>query len=385
MPTPNMNLTVPGVGVTAGPDYANDINASLNIIDAHDHSTGSGVPITPGGLNINADLAIGHNNLTQVRSTRYDLQITPLSLPADTACTYVSGVDLYFNDGSGNKIRMTQSGGVAGTPGSISNLVSPASAAYVALSGTFVFQSAANTAASMDVASVTLRDTTVSSLGLTLSPPVLASNYTITLPTLPATPAVVTIDSSGNMAANTSLYGAFNPVGTVIAYAGASVPSGYVLCDGTAVSRSVYANLFAAIGTAWGSGDGSTTFNLPDLRGQFLRGVSGASGNDPDASSRTASNAGGNTGNNVGSKQSSAFASHNHGVNDPGHSHTSTLATQAGSTPSFGPITPTDFVSGSPTTTIPTNTVGTGVSIQNAGGSTETRPTNVYVVYCIKT
>ncbi len=58
------------------------------------------------------------------------------------------------------------------------------------------------------------------------------------------------------------------PAGTIKAFAGPSAPTGYLLCDGSAVSRSTYARLFAAIGTTWGAGDGSTTFNVPDLRGR---------------------------------------------------------------------------------------------------------------------
>ena len=66
-------------------------------------------------------------------------------------------------------------------------------------------------------------------------------------------------------------YAAF-PAGVLTAYGGSSVPSGWLLCDGAAVSRSTYAALFAAIGTTYGGGDGSTTFNLPELRQKFLRG-----------------------------------------------------------------------------------------------------------------
>ena len=62
------------------------------------------------------------------------------------------------------------------------------------------------------------------------------------------------------------------PAGSVQAFAGTTPPTDWLICDGRAVSRTVYADLFAAIGTAHGSGDGSTTFNLPDYRGQFLRG-----------------------------------------------------------------------------------------------------------------
>jgi microcystin-dependent protein len=59
------------------------------------------------------------------------------------------------------------------------------------------------------------------------------------------------------------------PSGTTVPYAGGSAPSGWLLCDGAAVSRTTYAALFATIGTLFGVGNGSTTFNVPDLRGRF--------------------------------------------------------------------------------------------------------------------
>ena len=62
------------------------------------------------------------------------------------------------------------------------------------------------------------------------------------------------------------------PAGSVIWYAANSAPPGYLKANGDAVSRSTYAALFAAIGTTFGVGDGSTTFNLPNLRGEFIRG-----------------------------------------------------------------------------------------------------------------
>ena len=61
--------------------------------------------------------------------------------------------------------------------------------------------------------------------------------------------------------------------GMVISFANTSAPSGFLSCDGSAVSRTTYADLFTSIGTTWGSGDGSSTFNVPDLRGGFLRGA----------------------------------------------------------------------------------------------------------------
>ncbi len=73
------------------------------------------------------------------------------------------------------------------------------------------------------------------------------------------------------------------PVGTIHTFAGtaATVPQGYLLCDGGQVSRTIYSHLFQAIGTTYGAGNGSTTFSIPDLRGEFLRGLDNGRGIDP--------------------------------------------------------------------------------------------------------
>jgi len=108
------------------------------------------------------------------------------------------------------------------------------------------------------------------------------------------------------VAYNATLY----PAGMISPFAGPveNIPYGWMLCDGSEISRSEYANLYNAIGVCWGTGNGSTTFNLPDLRGMFLRGVSGDSGNDEDAEGRIVLNDnGGNTGNQVGSYQGDAI------------------------------------------------------------------------------
>lgn len=65
------------------------------------------------------------------------------------------------------------------------------------------------------------------------------------------------------------------PAGTIIPFAGNVVPEGFLICNGAAVSRITYASLFTAIGTLYGTGDGSTTFNLPDARDRVLQGASG--------------------------------------------------------------------------------------------------------------
>ena len=98
--------------------------------------------------------------------------------------------------------------------------------------------------------------------------------------------------------------------GMVCYFAQSTPPAGYLKRNGAAVSRTTYARLFAKIGTTYGAGDGSTTFNLPDGRGVFDRGLDDGRGLDPD---RT-----------LGSYQESANLAHVHSIIDPGHVHATT-------------------------------------------------------------
>lgn len=85
------------------------------------------------------------------------------------------------------------------------------------------------------------------------------------------TASKATADENGNNIASTYLPAV---VGAVVAFAGSTSPDGWLLCDGSAVSRTDYVALFAVIGTTYGSGDGSTTFNLPNLTDKFIQGNS---------------------------------------------------------------------------------------------------------------
>lgn len=193
--SPNMGLSIPVVGQEPGPQYATDVNNSLTILDSHNHSIGSGVQITPSGLNINSLLLMNGNIL----GTIGNLQFQPQMSSSVTGSLYEIGVDLYYNDGSGNVIRITQSGSVAGASGTITGLPSgTASASYG--SGVFTFEAATNTAANIDAGSYIFRNNTVGSDGITLSPPTgLAANYQLFLPLIPAQTNVMTLDTSGNM------------------------------------------------------------------------------------------------------------------------------------------------------------------------------------------
>lgn len=101
-------------------------------------------------------------------------------------------------------------------------------------------------------------------------------------------------------------------IGMVGAFA-AAPGGGWLVCDGSAVSRTTYAALFGIISDDYGNGDGSTTFNVPDYRGEFLRGVDAGAGNDPDAASRT-DRGDSTTGDNVGTKQDHTLDAHTHTI-----------------------------------------------------------------------
>jgi len=122
------------------------------------------------------------------------------------------------------------------------------------------------------------------------------------------------------------------PSGTVVAYGGpsstnadagsAAIPSGWLLCDGSAVSRTAYASLFAAIGINYGGGDGIATFNLPDLRGRTIIGTGHGTG-------LTARTLGQTLGEETHTLVTGEMPAHAHGVTDPGHAHS--VVAQGGS------------------------------------------------------
>jgi microcystin-dependent protein len=159
-----------------------------------------------------------------------------------------------------------------------------------------------------------------------LSAPAVAGNNTLTLP------------SAGTVIATLI-------PGEVKWFAMTSAPSGFLKANGAAISRTTYANLFAAIGTTFGVGDGSTTFNVPDLRGEFIRGWDDGRGVD---TSRT-----------FGSAQADDLKSHTHTY----------IASYSDNTDKGG---------GGGRANTGTYTGNTG-----ATGGTETRPRNIAILACI--
>lgn len=197
----NMAMPVPVVGTDPGPQYATDLNTCLSIIDAHDHTAGNGVAITPSGLNINADLTFQTtSSITNIKKVGFTSQGSALT--GTSFLSFVGG-NLYVNDSSGNQIPITSAGGVAGSPGSIGSLTSPASATYTAGSKLFTWSADSGKAAAMDNGAVTIRETNIASAkGVTIaSAGSLAADYQLTLPAaLPGSTQYMTSTSAGVLA-----------------------------------------------------------------------------------------------------------------------------------------------------------------------------------------
>jgi microcystin-dependent protein len=161
------------------------------------------------------------------------------------------------------------------------------------------------------------------------------------------------IDISGNAASATTADNGVSP-GAVIAFARNTAPTGFLKANGALVSRTTYAALFSAIGTAFGAGNGSSTFGLPDMRGEFLRGWDDGRGVD--------------SGRAFGSAQADELKSHRHTLRGNTGGEVKVLFLES------------DAISG----------IGSGGSFEdtpNTMGSTggaETRPRNIAMLFCIK-
>jgi microcystin-dependent protein len=198
-----------------------------------------------------------------------------------------------------------------------------------------------------------------------------ATNATSTVPVvLPADP------TTSLQAATKAYVDLGSPAGIIAPFAGTTAPSGWLKCEGQAIDRTTYATLFAAIGTTWGSGNGSTTFNVPDLRGMFVRGT---------GTNATGSSSGA-VGPSVGTYAADTYLNHSHTATDSGHTHTSTGGgsfLQTGFT-AFGAnisggggnyYSSVNSATGNAVITVATSTTG----------GTETKPKNYGVLYIIKT
>jgi hypothetical protein len=208
--TPYMSLTLPDPSSTVGPDWATDLNNAITLVDSHTHSTGSGVPVPTGGLNINADLSLNSFNLKTIRALIMNSQSGVLTLPADIGCLYQAAGDLYYNNGGGTAIQLTSGSGLnAASIGAIGGdySTSTASLFYTSASTLFTFWSNTNVPAKIDVGPIVLRTIATPTNGITLNAPAsLAAGYSLTLPgALPGSTMFVACASDGTISFTNSM------------------------------------------------------------------------------------------------------------------------------------------------------------------------------------
>lgn len=218
--------------------------------------------------------------------------------------------------------------------------------------------------------------------GLTAKSLRLESGVSLPASTLIAdTPYTATYDSGNDEWMLHGYYSAPSalPLGSILPYTGSTAPtSNFVLCYGQAISRTTYASLFTLVSTTYGAGDGSTTFNVPDLRGRVIAGYDSMGGS---SANRLTNQSGGIQGDTIGATGGSEthtlteaqLASHTHtaSVTDPGHTHTYVKPTYA-----LASTNNATTVSES-STTDNTGSATTGITVSNSTTGSDTAHNNV--------
>jgi len=140
MATAGTNITSiakPGIGTTAGPQWATDLNTSLDAVDGHDHSTNKGVRINPAGISINADLEFNANSATELKNLIFDSSVTAATT---SYSLYQASGNLYWRNNSGTAVQVTIGASVNAGSGSISGMTSTdAGVVYANASKSFSF------------------------------------------------------------------------------------------------------------------------------------------------------------------------------------------------------------------------------------------------------
>ncbi len=357
-----------------GSNVRADINSNLSALFSN--NSGASAPATTTAFMWWADT---NNDALKIRNAADDgfvtvgtLSATNLGLATLASPTFTGNVGIPAGSASAPAVRRSDDTNT-GLYFSASDTVN------VSTGGTNRVQIDTNGITVQDRKAIRFRDTSNSNFVAVRAPDNAASDITLTLPSTDGDANdVLQSDGSGNL--SFAALPQAVPTGSVHMMATTTAPSGYLECDGSAISRTTYADLFSVIGTTWGAGNGSSTYNIPDLRGEFVRGWDNSKGTD--------------SGRSFASSQSGQNAQHNHTatatststVNDPGHIH---QVQYSNSDSGDGVIeeSGTGLSGQEPTlsaTTGITVSTSTSVSIANQGGN-EARPRNVAMMYVIKT
>jgi len=201
--TPLMNLVLPTVGPSGqvGPTYATNLNVALERVDAHNHTSGNGQPLTQGAFNITGDLELNGNDLIEVAATLYESKAL---VTAQLSAVYVVGGNLYFNNSAGVAIQITAGSGInltsLGTIGGDYS-TSTASVIYTDATKLFLFKQSPTQTANLACGPIFIYENTVASNYTKIENPVgLAANRTITLPaSFPGSTLPLKLSASGDM------------------------------------------------------------------------------------------------------------------------------------------------------------------------------------------
>jgi len=201
--TPLMNLVLPTVGPSGqvGPTYATNLNVALERVDAHNHTSGNGQPLTQGAFNITGDLELNGNDLIEVAATLYESKAL---VTAQLSAVYVVGGNLYFNNSAGVAIQITAGSGInltsLGTIGGDYS-TSTASVIYTDATKLFLFKQSPTQTANLACGPIFIYENTVASNFTKIENPVgLAANRTITLPaSFPGSTLPMKLSASGAM------------------------------------------------------------------------------------------------------------------------------------------------------------------------------------------
>jgi hypothetical protein len=137
MTTTNMSLNEPSVGVTTGPTWATQTNSNWGTIDTHDHTSGKGVQLTPSALNINSDLEFNQNSASELKNVIFDSSVTAAST---NYSVYQSGGNLYWRNGSGTAVQITDGSGINTSGGSISNMTGNSQVQFSGVNKSYTFK-----------------------------------------------------------------------------------------------------------------------------------------------------------------------------------------------------------------------------------------------------
>ena len=365
-----------------GSNVRADINSNLSALFSN--SSGAAAPSVTVPFQWYAD---SNNDLLKIRNAADDgfvtvgtLSATNLGLATLASPTFTGNVGIPAGSASAPAVRRSDDTNT-GLYFSASDTVN------VSTGGTDRVQIDTNGITVQDRKAIRFRDTSNSNFVAIRAPDDAASDITLTLPSSDGNANdVLQSDGSGNL--SFAALPQAVPTGSVHMMATTTAPSGYLKCNGAAVSRTTYADLFAIIGTTHGAGDGSSTFNVPDLRGEFVRGWDDSRGVD--------------SGRGFGSSQGDQNKQHNHSasssssISPSSHNHVFPGDDQFANANGVGGWS--NRTSGSFNydaksqsgngkvylTSDATLSVSTSVTVNNDGGS-EARPRNVAMMYVIKT